>query len=456
MSVDALPTLPNRVRAALDTTELGSSEPLLVAVSGGVDSLVLLHCLRFAPWLDAPLTVVHLDHAMRPESASDALWLRGVCRAWDVPIEQRRLDTAPRSEAEARDARYAFFEALRDEIGGTVMTAHHADDQAETVLFRALRGTTVAGLAGVPAHRPGVVRPLLDCWRTEIVDYARRHGLVWREDVTNRSDRYARNVLRRRILPTAERHVAPTPRRALVRLSESARSNEEAWEEAFPALLASVDGTLSPIPSVCADTFLGLGRSLQERLLRLIALHLGHRLEASAVARGLEHAAGARSGSAAQIGRGLEIRRELDRLVVTHTATIEADQSLEIPDVGPGEGALLLSGTKLHVSWRLASDPEPHCADSKASAGEMVGRFNVSDLVFPLRLRGHLPGDRLRTSAGTKKVKKVFLEARVPPTLRRSSPVLANGAGEVLWLPAVRPSLAPPAVGPTFTVRLGP
>src|SRR4051812_7461857 len=164
---------------------------LLAAVSGGADSVVLLHLLRFvAEGMGMTVSAAHFDHAMRPDSGADAQWVAGLCAAWDVPLVVGRADGTLRSEGEARDARYAFLEAARAGAGADwIATAHHADDQAETVLFRVLRGTGVAGLAGIApvdaARR--LVRPLLPFRRAELRRYARSHGLRWREDSTNAS-----------------------------------------------------------------------------------------------------------------------------------------------------------------------------------------------------------------------------------------------------------------------------
>ncbi|HEX8392306.1 MAG TPA: tRNA lysidine(34) synthetase TilS, partial [Longimicrobium sp.] len=234
-------SLTDRFRRELDALGLrGTGAHVLVALSGGMDSVTLLHLLRFAAD-DGALRVsaAHFDHAMRPGSDADARWVAGLCRAWGVPLRSARADSAPTSEAEARDARYRFLRAAQADVGAThLATAHHADDQAETVLFRVLRGTGLRGLAGIPAaDGTGLVRPLLPFWRAELRAYARAAGLRWRTDPSNAGLDPARNRLRHRVLPQAER-VAPGARRALVRLAALARDDEAAWEPVLAPLAA--------------------------------------------------------------------------------------------------------------------------------------------------------------------------------------------------------------------------
>ncbi len=191
--------LSRRVGAALE--DLGvrddhGSPTLVVAFSGGLDSCALLHVLRFALRPVAHLVAAHFDHGMRPGSVADAAWARGVCTAWGVEYASERAASPPAGEADARDARYDFLERMRRRYApALVLTAHHADDQAETVLFRILRGTGIDGLRGMPAARePGIVRPMLGLWREELEAYAASVGLRWREDPTNEHLGYARRA----------------------------------------------------------------------------------------------------------------------------------------------------------------------------------------------------------------------------------------------------------------------
>lgn len=205
---------------------------LLVAVSGGADSMVLLDCLvRVRAALGIGLVVGHVDHRLRASSGADAefveahastLGLRAVVRRADVrAAAQERGRTI---EEAARDLRYALLAEMAREVeAGAVATAHTATDQAETVLMRLIRGTGPAGLAGVaPARGDGFIRPLLCATRDEVRRFARDRRLPFREDPTNRDPRFLRNRVRARILP-ALRRLNPRIEFALSDLADDTR-----------------------------------------------------------------------------------------------------------------------------------------------------------------------------------------------------------------------------------------
>lgn len=180
-----------------------------VAYSGGLDSTVLLTALAGRrELLRAPLRAVHVDHGLRPESATWADHCEGVCRALDVPCVRRRVDATPaRGESPEAAARSARYHAIADVIGDqdVLLTAHHRDDQAETVLLQLMRGAGVAGIAAMPALKPfgrgWHARPLLDLPRAALQRWAEAHRLQWIDDPSNRQVDADRNYLRHRVLP---------------------------------------------------------------------------------------------------------------------------------------------------------------------------------------------------------------------------------------------------------------
>jgi tRNA(Ile)-lysidine synthase len=229
---------------------LPAEGPILVAVSGGPDSVALWHFLaayagrgKPAP----PVVAAHVNHGLRgPESDEDARFVRALAEKWGRPLVERRLGplSAPSEEA-ARLARYAALKELAAEVGADrVFTAHTADDQAETVLLRLVRGAGLRGLAGMPVRGSvkgvRVVRPLLRATREEVLDYIRRHDLPYRIDSTNHSSEAIRNFLRLEILPRIRQRMNASAREAILRAADAVREAEEYLSAESRRLLPSL------------------------------------------------------------------------------------------------------------------------------------------------------------------------------------------------------------------------
>jgi tRNA(Ile)-lysidine synthase len=406
---------------------------LLVALSGGLDSLVLLHLLRFTQ-PRFTLTAAHFDHAMRTDSASDAGWVRGLCAAWHVPLVDARAPQPPVSEAAARDMRYAFLErCAATTAADAILTAHHADDQAETVLFRMLRGTGPAGLRGIPPRRGIITRPLLPFHREELLAYARRVGLTWREDSSNRSARFARNRIRHEILPVMEA-VRPGAARRLARLAGRMAEAESAWhgvvkEAAEGAVVHSEEGVVE----LARDLLLGYHPHVRARVLRFLLHGLGSAPDRAGTRALMEFISSGGSGGGIAVAGGVRIEREFDLIRLTGTGPVagalpDSGAVLQIPGPGGGSGSLELAGKRWAVRWSdAAQDP----------GGGAYAEFDPSALRFPLMLRGWRPGDRIRLTYGGKKLKKLFQERRVGVSARGRTPVLADAGGSVVWVAGV-------------------
>jgi len=211
-------------------------ESLLVGVSGGIDSVAMLHALVRT---GRKPVVLHFDHGWRTESRDDAHWVREIAAQLGLKYVggAMRLSKIHR-EAEARTARYAFFTKTARELGVTdLVLAHHADDQVETFLMQLLRGSGAAG-RGMDAisKREGLVlhRPWLGIWKKEIVAYGRKHRLTWRDDATNADTRHRRNLIRRRVLPYLEKQLGKQVPANLLRAAEIFRAESE-WLDALCA-----------------------------------------------------------------------------------------------------------------------------------------------------------------------------------------------------------------------------
>lgn len=418
---------------------------LVVAYSGGLDSTVLLHLLRFTAPPEIGLVAAHFDHRMRDDSADDAAWVAKLCNAWRVDFELGVADRRLSGEADARAARYAFLRGVAEKRGcDAIATAHHADDQAETVLFRILRGTGLHGLAGIPAKSAsGLIRPLLPFWRNELREYARAHDLEWRTDSSNATLGPVRNRLRLLVIPEIESRVAPEARRRLVELAGLAAEAEGALKSAVEWAeqeCARREGDASLLSRTRLRQY---DPAIQSRVLRSVATRHGIDLSRAGTRSALEFITSAHSGRELQLPGGGRVRIEFDEARITgSSASIEAeDVTFSIPAIDRGtelSAHLRLGGRRYRVELRHASESTAEPEE------EAIWREHIptSELRFPLQLRGRLPGDRVQTSAGTKSLKKLMIERRVPLTERKTRPVLVDAAGRVVWVAGIERSPA--------------
>jgi tRNA(Ile)-lysidine synthase len=417
---------------------LEGSGPLLIALSGGLDSVALLHLLRFGGSRRV-LYAAHFDHRMRTGSAGDAAWVRGLCRAWDVPLIAAAAEVVPRSEADARRQRYSFLEAALTECGADLLlTAHHADDQAETVLFRLARGTGLAGLAGIPARRGRIVRPLLPFTRADLMAYATASGLRWREDPTNLDVRYARNRIRHVVLPALEAVSAGATAR-IAQLARRAADAESGWaavvEGALPHVIA---GRSATAVELARDQLLGYDPHVRARVLRHLLRDFGVVPDRTATAALMAFVRDGASGGAVQVGGGVRMIREFDRIRIERPPEpgTDSEQGVRIDAPVTGEAVLMLGGAQRRVDWGVAAREH---ADGAAgtNAGAETAQFDPAALRFPLHIRGWQPGDRMRLPGGRRKLKKLFQQHRVGRAARARVPVLVDAAGIVLWVAGV-------------------
>lgn len=400
---------------------------VLVALSGGLDSSVLLHLLRFqAPALR--VSAAHFDHALRPDSGADADRVRGLCAAWSVPLYMQRAEVAPVSEADARDVRYAFLQAAAARCGAhSIATAHHADDQAETVLFRLARGTGITGLAGIPERRGIIVRPLLSFGRAELLDYAKHVGLRWRDDPTNVELRFDRNRIRHTVLPALEA-VRPGAARRIAAAAARVAEAETAWKAVIDQAVTSVlvrreaDGF-----ALAREPLLDYHPHIRARVIRRLLATMGNRPDRVGTDAAMEFIRTGVSGGRVELAGGMMLEREFDLLFLRKSrfGAGTADVPLRIAAAEAGSGNFVAGDRTYHARWALAP---------VGVGSEQTESFDPSSLRFPLELRAWHAGDRIRLAYGSKKLKKLFRERRVGRARRKAVAVLSDAAGDVLWV----------------------
>jgi tRNA(Ile)-lysidine synthase len=417
-------TLLDDFRRHLPTLSLPAGRAL-VAVSGGPDSVALLDLLhRTVDLHQLELVVAHFDHGIHPASARVAAGVRALAGSYRLPYEEGRGELGPQAgETAARAARYAWLESVRLRLGAVVvMTAHHANDQVETVLMRVLAGSGPAGLAGMASRRGTLARPLLPFRRDAILGYVRSRGLeVWL-DPSNQDPRHLRSWVRVDLLP-ALRTRLPRVDDTLLAVSRHSARDRAAWT-AVLELLPGLDFRLEHDGfSVAAAGLGGYDSALAETVLMTAARRVGCRLGPTRAARVIRLAAGGASGTALPLGEGWVAEVAFGRLVLGRVA-VEAVTSPWFLRGPCGEGAW--------GRWRLWWSSEP--------APDRQERSSLTAWVAPARLevRAWAAGERIRPLGGTGRrlVVRCFQDARVPRSRRAEWPVLAS-PDELVWVPGV-------------------
>jgi tRNA(Ile)-lysidine synthase len=398
-------------------------ERAIVAVSGGPDSVALLDLLVEARSTHAlELTVAHVDHGIHPESGEVARRVREAAAELGLPFVCRALGLgALASETRARVARYAALEEMRAEADARwILTAHHADDQVETVLMRLLAGSGPAGLAGIAPRQGHLVRPLLPFRRSQLAQHVQQRNLRSWLDPANEDPRHLRSWLRTEILPALERRVPDVAPR-LIRSAGAARADRDAWDAGIDAW-AGLDWRTEPDGSSVAVAPLEVVDSkLACAIVMALARRCGFPLGDRRAHRVVQEVLRGASGAWVPLAQGWVAERSYDRLRVV--------RRLPVPDACVLSGE---AGERVWGTWRIRW--------SRATTPDRTGRSGPTAWFVPaeLAVRPARPGEKLRPLGGTGRrlAVRCFQDARVPRGLRGHWPVLER-EGSIVWIPGV-------------------
>lgn len=435
------------VRHALDALRLPPESTVVSAVSGGADSVALLHALAVeAPARGLRLVAAHLDHGLREGSADDAAFCASLCASLGVPLRAARADVAGRArrdrdglEQAARLERHAFLRRVRDDEGAaTVALAHTGDDQAETVLLRLLRGAGRRGLRAMRVRSRSLWRPLLAVSRADVLAHLASAGLSWREDPSNRDLRFARNRVRHELLPYLEAHFNPRVRATLVRTSGVLAEEADALDTAARRLARRARVSDTDGPALSRRALRAAAPALAALALRRLLDEAGglRDIGAAHVRRllGLVNAAGS-SGRRLPLPGGRVALVRFDRLVIARdappaaafAATLDVPGRVDLPD-------------------GRAISAEDATAPAAGSASDAV----VAASAAALEVRTRRPGDRIRSRGRDVSLKRYLLDRRVPADRRPGLAVVAEGS-RVVWVPGLP---VEPAPGPGRLIHL--
>jgi tRNA(Ile)-lysidine synthase len=411
---------------------------VLAAVSGGIDSVVLLDLLTLlsVEW-ELQVVILHVNHQLRGREASaDEKFVESLAKRYNLRLFTARVETKKEAvrkkvsiQEAARDLRYAFFLTKKAELHADVVaTAHNANDNAETLLLNFFRGTGIDGIAGIPVQRNGasIVRPLLFATRQEIIAYARERKLKFREDSSNLTDKYSRNFLRRKVIPLLEKRVNPSLVKSLSNsaaiFKDCAEFLREHIQRAWPLVVAESDGEILFLKDelrkqypyirqmIIHDAFLGKGiEPSAERIAVVLSL-----LESE-------------KGSRVDCGNGWRAENESRNILLSRRGAA-ADFSYVLKKEGMiANGFFSLSVKK---SKNVPNMLGTHSSTEYVDAGKVK---------FPLSIRSWKEGDSF-VPLGMKHRKKVsdfFVDMKISRAEKRSIPIVES-EGNIVWVAGCR------------------
>ncbi len=426
---------------------------VVVGVSGGADSVALLHVLKELDSLSLSLHVAHLNHLLRPEAGDDARFVQRLAHRLGVPVtigyaDVKQLAARMKTGIEdaGRFARYRFLHYVARKVGAErIAVAHHAGDRVETILLNLLRGTGPSGLSGIPVQNGPVVRPLLCATREEIEDYCRRAGLTWRIDPSNLSTNYLRNKVRHQLLPLLKKEFNPQVEQALLRLGDII-GEEDSFLNDYALKIAGKLVKERRAEEVRLDLpgFLGLPLAVQRRLLRAAVLDAAGNMKDFGylhVEDCLALLAGGPVGGEIHLPGGVRVRKSYQDFIIHKVPeSFSPHPFVEQQIAIPGETRVPALGVTVHASI-IDREPGQEMGLLNFRGSSHRAFFDYDKIKLPLYVRTRRPGDRIRPFGmeGSKKIKKLFGDLKIPREEREQVPLVASD-GEIYWAVGCRRS----------------
>jgi tRNA(Ile)-lysidine synthase len=455
--------LLQRVRQTIESYHLlQPGETVLAAVSGGVDSMVLLQVLQR---LGYPVEVAHFDHQTRDgASGLDAAFLREHCKVQGIPFHCRSEAVESKAAAEglsfeyfARERRYAFFvKTAKEQQINVIATGHQQDDQAETTLMGLLGLASHIGPGGLPPlsarESCRIIRPLFSCPREMVIAWAEQEKLSWREDLSNRESIYLRNKIRLEMMPLLKEYVPDIVAR-LAQAGAYYRNCSSFLDQQASAFLKRVmkeEGIHRPVPIIDRNRFLKEPEILRLHSLKLMAYRHGVTISFAHGLRGDAFIKDAAPGKYFDLGEGLRLYRARDGVHVVAPRDRREDCPdrpvlLNVPGI-TGFNTFSIEAQVLEIHALSA-------VHIRAKASASLQFFDFDALTAPLTLRSRRPGDHMIPfgQGRPKKVKRLLIDSGIPEYERDLLPLFVAG-DEILWIVGSRRSAHAPVSGETLKV----
>lgn len=414
---------------------LGPADRVIVAVSGGADSVCLLiSLLELAPGYGLELLAAHFNHKLRgPESEDDQQFVEDLCGRLGVelitgsaPMKEVAGQQKGSLEELCRLKRHEFLLSLKRDRGfGKIALGHNLDDQAETVLMNVIRGAGIDGLKGIDPVRDCLIRPLIEIPGAEIREFLERREIPFRLDSSNLENGFRRNSIRNSLIPEIAAKYNPSVSAALGRLASIARTENRFLDRVAREALDRLQ------PRIKLDKFLGHDPAVQNRMLKMALEDLSPvrgGISYEHIAAAMDVITGGNPGASIDLPYGISVRREYDFVVIGREKRKVPDFQyvIDIP------GVVRLDETGMEFRFSLL-DGMP-----EGASGQWQAFMDYGAVAPPLVLRNFRPGDRIRPFGmeGHRKLQDVFTDRKIPRGLRRSLPILAD-AQSVLWVPGV-------------------
>ncbi len=438
----------DRVASVIRSHKLiNQNDHVVVAVSGGADSLALLHILSGID-LSLNLTAMYVDHGLRPlETPSEQKTIADCCLALHIPFQVRRVNvhalvagTGKSLEDAARILRYGELEKYRRECGADLIAVgHNADDQVEEFFIRLIRGSSSSGLSGMKLRRDNIVRPLLFEKKSQLIEFLTDRGINWCLDSSNLDRQFLRNRVRLDLLPRLEEYFSPALRKTVLQNMDVLREEdnflteytETAYNQCVRFLESSPDGTDSSQLVINKSKFLDSHPAIQRRILEKSCWQMAIRPTYDRICILIEFIKNGRSGGELHLDDGVRAEKSPSELLLGRPLPKGQvrGSKLPVPSINqtiPCPGIYNIFGT----NKELIIKEMQRTADQESVAGEL--RIDLDKITFPLLLRSFLPGEKFSpygglSGSGSKKISRYFNERKIPFKERPAWPLLLSG-----------------------------